>query len=89
MSKTKETKQLYLMITNVPETKSGQKTNWEPFETEAMKQHNTVDDRLWWADYDREKLVKIREEFKKRIPNPIPPVKFSIRKVKKIPSGYE
>lgn len=44
---------------------------------------------MWWADHNRDKLIKIREDFRKKNPNPKPPVRFIIKKIAKIPDGYE
>lgn len=82
-------RQLYLMKTNVPSGLGPYKTaNWEWPDIQAKNQHITVKDEMWWADYSREKLVKIRENFRKKNPKPNPPVRFTIRKVDKIPDGY-
>jgi hypothetical protein len=80
-------KQLWLMITNVPKLQPGQKSNWKSPDIKAMKQHNTVDDRLWWADHSKKKLIDIRRNFREKNPFPFPSVRFTIRKINKIPDG--
>ena len=79
---------MYLLVTNKPTSRSQASSwNWEYVRSNATKGNRTVDDRLWWGFRTESKAKRMKEWLKEN--NKGNGMRVTLKKVDKIPSGWE